>query len=243
MPSAAITSCTGAAETSPQMYGCAQPTSARASTATEFIKAPFWTGGVLAAFFIAGTGGAISCASTSAVVQKMDSSSTGSMCRIECVSKSRLEDETERIAGSAEGLPTIQHHLSLNLSDLAAVLRVSRPTIYTWLRSESSPQAHNVSRMRLLFRVAKTWAGVSPRPLGSHLKTAVVEGQSVFDLLSQERIERELVRGALATCSRKMEQEAARPRPRSAAEIAGQYGLRSQSKHSQEESVAQETGL
>jgi hypothetical protein len=173
----------------------------------------------------------------------MDSSGTGSMCRVEYVSKSRREDEEERIAGSTEGLSTIQHHLSLNLSDLAAVLRVSRPTIYTWLREESSPQAHNVSRMQLLFWVAKMWSGVSPRPLGSHLKTAVVESQSVFDLLSQERIDRELVRRALATCSRAMEQEAARPRPRSAAEIARQYGLRSQSRHSQEESVAQETGL
>src|ERR1019366_6302550 len=243
MPSAVITSCTESAEKALQMYACAQPTSARASTATELIRAPFWAGGVLAAFLIAGTGGSISSASASAVVQKMDSSGTGSMCRIEYVSKSRREDEEERIAGSTEGLSTIQHHLSLNLSDLAAVLRVSRPTIYTWLREESSPQAHNVSRMQLLFGVAKMWSGVSPRPLGSHLKTAVVEGQSVFDLLSQERIDREQVRRALATCSRVMEQDATRPRPRSAAEIARQYGLRSQSKHSQEEAVAQETGL
>jgi hypothetical protein len=243
MPSTAITSCIDSAQTSLQMFDCVQPTSVRASTATELIQAPFWAGGVLAAFLIAGTGGSISSASTLAVAQTMDSSGTGSMCRIEYVSKSRREDEEERIAGSAEGLPTIQHHLSLNLSDLASVLRVSRPTIYAWLREESSPQAHNVSRMRLLFRVAKMWSGLWPRPLRSHLRTAVVEGQSVFDLLSQERIDRELVRRALATCSRMMGEEAARPRPRSVAEISAQYGLRSQPKHLQEESIAQETGL
>ena len=40
-----------------------------------------------------------------------------------------------------------------------------------------------------------------------------------------------------------LEQDLARPRPRPAAEIAKLYGLQGQSKNSQEESVAQETGL
>ena len=79
--------------------------------------------------------------------------------------------------------------------------------------------------------------------LGSRLRTPVIEGQSVFDLLSEERIDTEDVRKALVSCALLLEQAMARPRPRSAAEIAKQYGLRSQSKHSQEESVAQETGL
>jgi len=243
MTSTVTTSGTDSLEASLHMYSSAYPTSTRASNAGEPTRAPFWATGVFAVFLIAGTGGSVSAASTSAVVQKMDSAGTGSRCRVECVAKSGQDDVEERIAGSTEGLPVLQHHLSLNLSDLATVLRVSRPTIYTWLRDESSPQVHNVSRMRQLFRIARVWSSVFSKPLGSHLKTPVVDGQSVFDLLSQDRIDQELVNKALVTCSLMLEQEAGRPRLRSAAEIAKQYGLPSQSKYSQEESVAQETGL
>jgi hypothetical protein len=243
MISTEITSCTDSAETPLQMASYAYPTSTSVAGESAPTRAPFWTAGVFAVLLFAGTGGSVSAASSSAVVEKMDSTPTGARRRIEYVSKSRREDEEERVAGSTEGLPILQHYFSLNLSDLALVVRVSRPTIYSWLRNESSPQSHNVFRMRQLFGLVKLWSSLSRKPLGSYLKSPVVEGQSVFDLLSQDQIDRELVRQALVACSLMLEQDAARPRPRSAAEIAKQYGLRSQSEHSQEESVSQETGL
>jgi len=238
-----ITSCTDSGGAPLDIVGYVYPTSTNTSSEGTQTRAPFWTIGVFATLLLVGTGGSVSAASTSAVVERIDSSPTGSTCRIECVSQSSRQNEEDEVAGSTEGLSVLQHYLSLNLSDLAVVLRVSRPTIYSWLRDESAPQTHNLSRIREIFRVTKIWPGISRNPLGLRLRTPVVEGESVFDLLSQERIDAGVVRAALISCALLLEQDMVRPRPRSAAEVAKQYGLRSQSKHSQEESVAQETGL
>ena len=237
-----ITSCTDSGGNPLDLVGYGYPTSTCTSAGSAAPRAPFWTVGVFAALLLVGTGGSVSAASKSAVAERMDQTATGSTCRVECVSQTRRGNE-EGGAGSAEGLSTLQHYLSLNLSDLAAVLRVSRPTIYSWLRDESAPQAQNLLRMRQVFRVARIWPGISRKPLGSRLRTPVVEGQSVLDLLSEERLDTELVRTALVSCALLVEQDIARPRPRSTAEIAKRFGLRPQSKHSQEESVVQETGL
>jgi len=242
MVPAQITSCTDSVEKSVQTIGYADSTSANTFSGPPLARVPVWTAGVFAVFLAAGTGGLVSSVSTSAVAE-IESPRTGSVCRIDCASKFRRESEEERIEGSTQTLSVLQHYLSLNLSELAMVLQVSRPTIYSWLRDQSSPQAQNVARLRQLFKLAKMWPGISRKPVGSHLKTPVMDGRSVLDLLSEDRIDPELVRTALASCAVLVEREAARHRPRTAAEVAKQYGLRSQSKDSQEESVAQETGL
>ncbi len=239
---AQITSCTNSVEKSAQTIAYADTTSANTFIQPPLARASGWTAGVFAIFLAAGTGGLVSTASTSAVAE-IDSPRTGSVCRIDCASKFRRDSEDETIEGSTQALSVLQHYLSLNLSELAMVLQVSRPTIYSWLRDQSSPQAQNVARIRQLFKLAKIWPGISRRPVRLHLKTPVTEGRSVLDLLTQDRLDPELVRTALASCAALVEREAARQRPRTAAEVAKQYGLRSQSKGSQEESVAQETGL
>jgi DNA-binding transcriptional regulator YiaG len=238
-----FTSCTDSGAMALQMYSSTQTTSGQSCGFAELSKAPFWASGVFAALLIVGTGGSISSASTSTVAQELGSTGTGSVCRIQCVTKSPREDEEDQLAASPEGLPVIRHHLSLNLSDVAAALRVSRPTIYAWLRGESSPHFHNKSRMRSLYRVAKMWSGMSQKPLGSYLKLPVHEDRSIFDLLCEEKVDSALIRAGFTACARMFERDVTRLRPRSASEIAKQFGLRSQSSPSQEESVAQETGL
>ncbi len=237
-----ITSCTDSVEKSAQTISYADSTSTNTFSQSTLARAPGWTAGVFAFFLVAGTGGLASTASTSAVAE-IDSPRTGSVCRIECPSKSRRDSEEEGIEGSTQALSVLQHYLSLNLSELAMVLQVSRPTIYSWLRDQSSPQAQNLARIRQISKLAKIWPGISRRPVGLHLKTPVMDGRSILDLLSQDQIDSELARAALASCAALVEREAARQRPRTAAEVAEQYGLRPQSKDSQEESVAQETGL
>ncbi len=241
MVPAQITSCTGSVGKPVQTISYADATSTSTFSQLAPSTAPFWTAGVFAFLLAAGTGGLVSTASTSAVAE-IDSARTGSVCRFVCVSKSRRDDEEEGIEGSTQVLSVLQHYLSLNLSELAMVLQVSRPTIYSWLRDQSSPQAQNVARIRQILKLAKIWPGISRRPVGLHLKTPVMDGRSVLDLLSQDRIDPELVRTALASCAVLVEREA-RQGPRTAAEVAKQYGLRSQSRGSKEESVAQETGL
>lgn len=112
-----ITSCTDSGERPLQVVSYEYATSTGNSARTEPARAPFWTVGVFALFLAAGTGGSVSTASASAVAE-IDSARTGSSCRIECVSKTRREDEEDRIEGSTQALSVLQHCLSLNLSEL-----------------------------------------------------------------------------------------------------------------------------
>ncbi len=232
------TNCTGPDVAALPSLGSSEPTSADLTVRPPGIG-PFWTSGAFAFLLIVGTGGVASSASAASAVQDLGLARTGSVCT---VATARLRRDDEDItSGSPEGLPFSQHHLSLNMSDLAAVLRVSRPTIYAWLRNESDPQTHNIARMVLLHELARTWSAMSPHRLGVYLKRPALRSRSVFDLLCEEHIDRSAVRDALASIARMIEGEPTRPR--SAGEVAKQFGLRSQSKKLQEESVAQETGL
>ena len=242
MRSVEITSCSGAETANAPMMGAAEPTSTSGSPLGGVV-APYLAGGTFALLLIVGTGGLASAASASSAITDLGLARTGSVFRVDRIFPSRKEEERDAIAESAEGLAFIQHHLSLNLSDLAIVLRVSRPTVYSWLREESAPQAHNLARMRLLYTIARTWAAISPTRLGVYLKRPALDGRSVLDMLSAEKIDKIALRDELTSISKAIESKRGEQRPRSANEIAKQFGLQTQSKHSQEESIAQETGL
>src|ERR1039457_3933293 len=99
-----------------------------------------------AIFLAAGTGGIGSPSSIPVITGA--AMPTTSACRITHACNS-AQVNVDEIAGTTEGLAIIQHYLSLNISDLASALRVSRPTVYAWLREESEPQANNISRIQI----------------------------------------------------------------------------------------------
>lgn len=236
-----ITSCTESEMQDLELEDYTPATSTCDSTGIATTRTPLWVTGFCAAALFVGTGGSIAAAPTSTVIGEANPAPTGAICSIECIPPSIREEQDD--TAPTEVLSLLQHYLSLNLTDLAAVLHVSRPTIYSWMRDESAPQAYNVERIRQLARLTKFWSGLSRKPLGSHLRTPVLNGLSLFDLLSQEQINMWFARKALVSCSVVVEQDGSRPRAKSAVEIAREFGLRAPMTHSQEESVAQETGL
>ncbi len=237
-----MTTCMAAHTDPSEVVSYNSATSTQSGHFVPWITVPFATG-VFATMLTAGTGGSMSPSSVRTAAQDLNPEGTGASCRVEVICAHRWEEEED--AAVSPTLQTVQHYLSLNLSDLASVLGVSRPTVYSWLRGDSTPQQSNASRLVILGRVARIWLGLSPKRMGTYLKRPRMDGRSVFDLLCDETINIDRVRVALESTARAIDidTDSAPRRTRSADEIARQFGLRRPSKQISDESLEQETGL
>jgi predicted DNA-binding transcriptional regulator AlpA len=78
---------------------------------------------------------------------------------------------------------------SLNITEVARVLQVKRPTIYAWINDAAEPHAHNLTRLNELLRIARHWMRLSNKPLGAFVRQADRLGQSLVDFLSSEVVD------------------------------------------------------
>ena len=88
--------------------------------------------------------------------------------------------------------------LSLNKSQLARIVRVTRPTIYEWYEGKD-PNATNSERIRVLLRVLERNAVSGAMPLNARfIRQPVGPAEpSLLDLLSEHRLDQERVARAL----------------------------------------------
>lgn len=87
------------------------------------------------------------------------------------------------IRSAAEQLTFIRHYLSLSISDLARVVGVQRPTIYSWLQNQTAPRRESLERLAMLERVAAYWKSLASRPLGALASLAVGGNGETFAVL------------------------------------------------------------
>jgi hypothetical protein len=121
----------------------------------------------------------------------------------------------EQIAG-------LQRYLSMNVTDLARVLRVARPTVYAWIRG-TEPHGLNLERISQLYRVSRVWRAMSGVPIGKYVNAQSPGGQSVLELLSQEKINESKVSELFAEIKTALDNE---PHRRTISETARARGLR-----------------
>ena len=90
----------------------------------------------------------------------------------------------------ADQVRELQAALSLNKSELARILRVSRPTVYDWLGG-GGPNADNRSRIRTLLRLVVQSRVSATDPLFPRfVKSALDPGDRILlDLLSEETVD------------------------------------------------------
>ena len=89
-----------------------------------------------------------------------------------------------------EQMQELQAALSLNKSQLARILRVSRPALYDWLRGKE-PNTANANRVHTLLRCLAQSRVSSANPLNARFvrQPADLDGPSLLDLLSEEQID------------------------------------------------------
>lgn len=86
-------------------------------------------------------------------------------------------------------MAAIRSDLRLNLTDMAKILRVRRPTLYAWMRGENKPRAYRMDRMRVVYEVAMEWRLLSSMPFGEATETQ--EGRDLVKLLINKILPRE----------------------------------------------------
>ena len=129
----------------------------------------------------------------------------------------------EETALISETLLRLRAHFSLNTSELARVLGVERPTIYSWGKENVALRKQHHARLLALDRLVRFWTRLSPRPLGT-LKNAGVGNRTLIDLLSDTSVSENTICEALRELAGRPPLDEQQVRQRSIAEIARDRG-------------------
>ncbi len=193
--------------------------------------------GAVVISMVVGTGGTAS----GATVSWIPHDSLG--YRVTCTSltpqsPSVLLDTRERTTG-------LRRYFSLNISDLARVLHVERPTVYAWLKGSSAPHPGNLKRLERIYRLARDWRARSSAPMGIYVREPIENGRSVLDHLAEENPNEQIIRRAFSVIKARLDQEQTTrsARHRSVDEAARLHGFPSVPESVQKKNFDEATGL
>jgi hypothetical protein len=88
----------------------------------------------------------------------------------------------------AEALSALQSTFGLSITALASVLRVERPTIYSWLQATRIPTSANRERLEKLADLADHWLSLSGGAPLDGLRDEAISGKSLLELLCEEHL-------------------------------------------------------
>jgi hypothetical protein len=121
-----------------------------------------------------------------------------------------------------EQMAGIRRYLSLNISELAKVLLVERPTVYSWLKGEAVPRSGNSDRIAKIYSIAHEWRAMSSEPIKNMLNMKYGDDTTLLTILSEQTIDEVAARRVLARYREALNRV---PRQKSVAEIAKQRGI------------------
>ncbi len=111
----------------------------------------------------------------------------------------------ESMTDVANKIASIRSSLSLKVREVAHVMLVERPTIYSWISGVAQPQKQNRNRLELIYRLATKWSEYSDLPLGHLRKEIGKEGKSVIDLLTAPDVDISSVDHMLRAAARRLD--------------------------------------
>jgi DNA-binding transcriptional regulator YiaG len=91
-----------------------------------------------------------------------------------------------------EMLGIIRAAFSLTVTELAQVLHVRRPAVYSWLAGDAEPREQNLRRLISLTTLAEHWMDVADAPLGAGRRLPGPDGRTPLEILSQEVLDEDL---------------------------------------------------
>lgn len=124
----------------------------------------------------------------------------------------RQTARTAELLDVASVVAEVRSSLSLQIKELAEILGVQRPTVYSWLEGDQKPQDQNRRRLLELLKIARIWTQISDQPVGKAIRTQLnKDGHSLLDQLKRDVINlhevknhmQALAHGATATSRKK----------------------------------------
>lgn len=96
-------------------------------------------------------------------------------------------------------LVELRASFGLSVSDLARILLVERPTIYSWLRGENEPRQVNRDRVSDIWSICEPWRNRGLHGQRNLLKRTMFEGKCLFDLMTEEHLRKAVVANAISS--------------------------------------------
>ncbi len=206
-------------EATPEVSGAI--TFAASAHSSYPVLPPLLATGAFALILMAGTGGGVDGLTLSGLGQLLNPTSV----QYRLVGRLNRSDEPQIEEAMPNVLTSIRAYLGLNMTEFASVSRVSRPTVYAWLRGETQPQDHHADRIRCLEKIARHAARVALQPVKPYLHQELSSGLSLYQMLLREQIEIGEVRSALAEIFEAMASAARVASSRTTAvDLAQRYG-------------------
>jgi DNA-binding transcriptional regulator YiaG len=84
---------------------------------------------------------------------------------------------------SAEHVANIRDVLTINMSELASILRSTRPTVYAWLEGRQEPKTDSAVNIQLLSHVADKIKLANIIQLDQLIRRPIINGRSLLDIV------------------------------------------------------------
>lgn len=111
-----------------------------------------------------------------------------SHCRPQSVLEATINTDLSLDAKSQ--LEHLKTNVGFNVSQLAIMLKVKRPTVYDWLEGKNNRHS-NQKRLDEIFSLFKDWQDLR---IGSYFHKKIIEEKSLYDFLSEENINLKLIK-------------------------------------------------
>ncbi|MBY0545543.1 MAG: hypothetical protein K2Q14_08385 [Gammaproteobacteria bacterium] len=106
------------------------------------------------------------------------------------------------IRSSREKLIILKKMLGLNILEMAAIFKVSRPTIYDWLENETEIHQTNKERINTICEFFKNWDKKTAGRLSNYLHKPLGNNNvSLFNLLKNEQLNEKEIAPLIVTIS------------------------------------------
>ncbi|MBP2546437.1 hypothetical protein [Acinetobacter guillouiae] len=96
--------------------------------------------------------------------------------------QSAIESETLTFN---EQIKLIKSSLGLNMSAMAELLKVSRPTVYAWMKGESPKLEEHITHVMYIVKQARIYEGLNLDRPDNFIKRPIFNEESLFSLLKQ----------------------------------------------------------
>ncbi len=151
-----------------------------------------WNNALLAAVFFVGTGGFATAQALRYVPGAPSVVRVAHELGQHCIGPKHVLDTQEKLAG-------IRQYFAVNMSDMAKILRVGRPTVYTWLRdAPTTLRAGHARRIDEVYGIARTWRAMSNKPVGALMSIPLSSGETLLALLSARTLDESAIEKGLA---------------------------------------------
>ncbi len=166
--------------------------------------------------------------------------------KTEARSPELAEDPAAAFSDLEEQIATLKSSLSLQVKELAQILGVERPTIYSWINRRNTPRPASREKLFALYRLAQQWNRIATSPLGSALHEADEQGTTLFHLLTSPRFPTTGAKtrlNAIAQARKSAEQLGPPKRPKvTLRDLAKKYGMDLDAANDQQDELDLETG-